>query len=563
MIVLYNADTYNVCIYTQAFAWSADSIGRAMELFGDEPFVGRHISLSSAYSGIGTIEQSAHQVCHCLSGVRGPHTTHALWALEKDAVCQAELVSYFGGFGCDTCVFGNLKELIPRSWWADLGFAAGAAELELPPTQLYAKRLHHTLLMLDGRHCAAHVGRCTCKLRRSDVHIAGTTCVDHSSYGSCTGDEGRNVKCFLIWCALMRQLCPCIILHENVAGFGTVALHEALGDVYAVCPSVSCASRMGYPIRRKRQMTILVLKAWIYPQLRDAGMASSCNPHDVRNLVDLQRTLDALSKRPCQLTWKDFTVASAEDMREEVAEAARRPGVVRRWAEASAGKASTTDKTGKACRVFAGDRGCPTLEALLPMERERIESVLWQDSPGVDVIDVSQNPDKRARVIKSGEHTFMTVIAGSGYLVRTDLMRQELHTTTLVTASDILSMSGFPITDEQVRHAGVPCMFSRSRAGDAPQCRSPKSMKKQIGNAMHFTHVGLMFFIALAKFRGLGAIVPSDLPGAISTQKRKREDDSDAESVASSGSAASSASPLLMAVRARRIRAGHQLPAGR
>ena len=52
------------------------------------------------------------------------------------------------------------------------------------------------------------------------------------------------------------------------------------------------------------------------------------------------------------------------------------------------------------------------------MERERIESVLWQERPGADVIDVSQNPGKRARTIKRGEDTFMTVIAGGGYLVR-------------------------------------------------------------------------------------------------------------------------------------------------
>ena len=530
----------NVC-NTQAFAWSSDSIGRARELFGDEPFAGRTISLSSAYSGIGTVEQSAHQICHNLSSTCGLHSTQALWALEKDDVCKAELVSYFGGFGGDTCVFGNLKELIPSSWWADLGFAPGAASQELTPTQLYDKGLHHTTLILEGRACAAHVGRCTCTLKRSDVHIAGTTCVDHSSYGSCSGDEGKNVKFFLIWSALMRQLCPCIILHENVAGFGTVALSEALADLYVVCASVSCASLMGYPIRRKRQMTILVLKHWLYPQLRAAGMASSCNPHDVNNLVHLQGTLDALSKRPCQLSWKDFIVASTEDMQEEVAEASRRPGVTQRWAAVTAGHTTTTDKNGKPCRVFAGDRGCPTLEALLSMERERIERV----RPDVDVIDVSQNPDVRARTIKRGQTTFMTVIAGSGYLVRTDLMNQDLHATNLVTASDVLSMSGFPITSEQVLHAGVPCMFSRSRAGDAPSCRSPKSMKKQIGNAMHFTHVGLIFFIALLKFPTLGqAAVP--LPSAAatvssssSTHKRKRED---------------TTSSLLRAVRARRNR---------
>ena len=37
------------------------------------------------------------------------------------------------------------------------------------------------------------------------------------------GDEGRNVKYFLIWAALMRQILPKIILHENVTGVGTTS----------------------------------------------------------------------------------------------------------------------------------------------------------------------------------------------------------------------------------------------------------------------------------------------------------------------------------------------------
>ena len=361
------------------------------------------------------------------------------------------------------------------------------------------------------------------------------------------GDEGRNVKLFLIWSALMRQLCPFIILHENVTGFGTGSLNEVLGDLYVVCPSASCASLMGYPIRRKRQMCILVLKSWLYPQLRAAGMQSNCNPHDVRNLVGLQSTLDALSLRPCHLSWKDFIVATADDIEAELAEARGRPGVTARWDAVAAGHTTVKDKTGKECRVFAEDHGCPTLAALLPMERERIESVLWQEHPGADVVDVSQNPTKRARTIKRDETTFMTVIAGGSYFVRTDVTRQDFMATTLVAASDILSMSEFPITAEQVRHAGgAPCMFSTCRT--APQARTARSMKKQVGNAMHFTHVGLILLSALVKFPNLG-VATAQHPTTASTSSsstapRKREPDT----------RMSGGSGLLRAVRARRNR---------
>ena len=178
-----------VCLYYQAFAWSSDSIARARELFGDAPFVGRSLTMSSAYSGIATVEQSSHQVCHNLSSTLGcgSHSLQSLWTLEKDDVCKAELASYFSDLGSDSCVYGNLIALVPESWWADLGVGPNAKELT--PTELYAKRLHRTKLILEGHTCAAHVGCHTCKLGHSDVHVAGTTCVDHSSYGSCTGNK--------------------------------------------------------------------------------------------------------------------------------------------------------------------------------------------------------------------------------------------------------------------------------------------------------------------------------------------------------------------------------------
>ena len=107
----------------------------------------------------------------------------------------------------------------------------------------------------------------------------------------------------------------------------------------------------------------------------------------------------------------------------------------------------------------------------------------------------------------------MTVIAGSGYLVRVDTMRADYRTTTFVPASDILSMSGFPITAEQVASAGFACMFLKSRT--APPERTSRSMKKQVGNAMHFTHVGSVFLCALVKFPMLGAV-----PGPQAPKKR-------------------------------------------
>ena len=94
-------------------------------------------------------------------------------------------------------------------------------------------------------------------------------------------------------------------------------------------------------------MRILVLKKWIYPQLRDAGMKHFCNPADVAKLVALQDTLDAISSRPCRLTWCDFVLGDAADILEEVEEAKQRPSVVQRWTDVASGLVETHDKNGK------------------------------------------------------------------------------------------------------------------------------------------------------------------------------------------------------------------------
>ena len=533
---------------SKAFAWSSDAINHAKSVFGTLPFVrSRELTMSSSYSGIATVEQAAHTVCTNLSSCAdcGHHSVRPLWVLEKDETCKAEMQSWFASMGHpDACVFGNLKELIGKDWWPDLGF--GPDSSELPPTELFAKGLHNATINTAAKACAVHAKRgcVVCTLTHSDIHVAGTTCVDHSNYGTCSGDEGKHVKFFLIWAALMKQLRPYLILHENVAGFGTAALFEVLGTLYIICPSVSCSSKMGYPIRRKRQMTILVLKAWIYPQLRDAGMGNACNPACVQRLVDMQATLDTLSQRPCHLSWKQFTVDSTEALNEEVAQGARRPGVVQRWASINAGHTHGTDKCGKACRLFAADACNPVLSALLPMERERIEQIIGHTNPSVDVIDVSQNPTQRSRTIKSTDSCFMTVIAGCGYLVRTDQMRDDPRHTSLVTSLDILSMSGFPVTDAQVAMAGAPCMFSTSRASSAPPARSGRSMRKQVGNAMHFAHIGLVFLTALVKFPSLGRDPPAQ-----SSRRRSLLADASSTRVPSSSLTDSA---FLRAVRARR-----------
>ena len=158
-------------------------------------------------------------------------------------------------------------------------------------------------------------------------------------------------------------------------------------------------------------------------------------------------------------------------------------------------------------------------------------------------------------MIRHGQHVFMTVIAGSGYLVRMDTMRLNPHLTRLVTAADILAMSGFPVTPDQVQAAGCECMFSKTKT--APKTRTARSMKKQAGDAMHFTHVGSVFLFVLIKFHHLGGrstgvkrVTPA-LASAADTLLRS-DQASPAASDPSGSGASASMSGLLRAVWARR-----------
>ena len=216
-------------------------------------------------------------------------------------------------------------------------------------------------------------------------------------------------------------------------------------------------------------------------------------------------------------------MATADAIAEEVDETRGRATVVKRWAGVADGLTTLPDKNGKSQRLFADDVNSNVLSALLPAERERIELVVRRTSPSVDVLDVSQNLDKRARLMLSGQPTFHTVIACSGHLVRLDTMRADKRNTTFVTAHDVRSMSGFPITHEQVTAAGSPCMFSSTCEQPLAE-RSAQSMKKQVGNAMHFTNVGAVFLCALATLRALGSesspTGSCTIPQSIGTRKR-------------------------------------------
>ena len=200
--------------------------------------------------------------------------------------------------------FGNIADILPtKKWRKDCGFDQGC---DVGASQLDSMGLWKADVKVDNLWCMVH--KCRHSLWRADVHIAGTTCTDHSSYGSMNKDEGEQVKFFMMWCALRRKLKEPLLVHENVSGLGVGPLQRYLGDLYFIFPMIGTPIDFGFPIAWKRQMTIMVLKDWLLPQMQNAGEAGLCNTASLRSLIGFEKVMAACFCRPCSLHWTAWCV---------------------------------------------------------------------------------------------------------------------------------------------------------------------------------------------------------------------------------------------------------------
>ena len=91
----------------------------------------------------------------------------------------------------------------------------------------------------------------------SDLHIAGSPCVDYSPRGARGAENGHAYSCFLIWVAKRILLQEAIIIHENVREFQPGTLLAFLGQLYHVESTLLNPQNQGWPIARCRRYTIL------------------------------------------------------------------------------------------------------------------------------------------------------------------------------------------------------------------------------------------------------------------------------------------------------------------
>ena len=99
-----------------------------------------------------------------------------------------------------------------------------------------------------------------CTYASTDVVVAGTPCIDFSSWGNCAQEDGPTAPCLLVFIRhryMLRERC---IVLENVPRMTLVLVQELLSPPYDVSTAVLCPPKVGQPVERKRRYTICTLR---------------------------------------------------------------------------------------------------------------------------------------------------------------------------------------------------------------------------------------------------------------------------------------------------------------
>ena len=297
----------------KAYRWCSHGLGRLHAVLPKETRAGlgdRLLSTSICFSGIGTPEIGDEVVSHTVGdwmnsiGADGqPIKRVPLFAFERTRACQEELLMLEG---CARIVFTEVPEMLADSEIRKSCGLDGGTELspeELRKTVPYARIKKKLWCVRKGAWC---------KLPYSDLHRAGSPCVEFSSMGKGLRFAGRTAKVFYVWIAMCRTLKFKIILHENVDRMGDAELKELVGDLYIIIRIVVDPPEQGWPTHRKQQICVLILREWIVVYAR--GLTDN----EIVTKPDIDQTYHCLFRRVCNITWHDYMVASTEEIREDV-----------------------------------------------------------------------------------------------------------------------------------------------------------------------------------------------------------------------------------------------------
>ncbi len=267
--------------------------------------------------------------------------------------------------------------------------------------------------------CFTHVDG-PCEVLPADISISGPPCVDFSMFGRRARFAGKTAGHLEAWVLDRRVRKEPIVVHECVPQFPRKWLTKELGDLY-MWDTVVLDSRHCAGVRRKRQYAVGFLRGHACWRSRGATLASILRPY-------LRRT---------KLTAESYFMLAHDGLQRE--------------------KPSS-----------------PELKHL----RGYVEA--W---PQAKVVDLRQNPAKRARLCMVDEPLF-AMTTHSGRVWHTEHRR-------FLQPCEQLAAGGYP-------HAALPDLCLTCSGSDAflPQMHrlSPAAQRKAAGNCMHLSCVGTLLY---------------------------------------------------------------------
>lgn len=88
------------------------------------------------------------------------------------------------------------------------------------------------------------------------VLVAGSACVDYSTFGSQQMAAGPTAIFLLLLLRMVLEYRPMIFLHENVVGFTISLLEDVLSPLYRLDESIIASEAMNFPVERRRKYCI-------------------------------------------------------------------------------------------------------------------------------------------------------------------------------------------------------------------------------------------------------------------------------------------------------------------
>ena len=472
----------------------------------------RVIRSSTAFGGMASWEHGLEQGSAAMADVISGHTTDDSriqpmryineFVIERDKDCIAMLLE----IGCCEHVFGDIMDFCPD-------YLKRSAGLELSDVTLPLKKLKDALVKCKPKPAAyCHVHKKHCPLNKTDMHAAGSPCKD-ASVANREGlmHWGPNAMYFWMWIAIVRDKLFKVVTHENVPRFGRNEFDELLGDLYVVLYFVIRLPTLGHKLRRRRQIIICLLRAWLHPVLKDMGhegCETRCGDSQVEAAVPLGRIFEAVFKRNAVYHWRDYMFANEEEIKSERVRASRRDCVQARHEESLKAGCSI----GGTIDLEFGDLPDSFAIRMGVEERKRLGGYL--DLAPDLACDLMQDPiGQYTASNRSDELPCITAHTGLVWAP----VKQNTDEDRWFLAAELKQTMGWPITEEAVRVVGCKCLHSRGSVQSMMvQRRSYNSRLTQLGNSMPINLVGgvAMLLTLMLPIASFGEPVNFDAPQA-------------------------------------------------